>query len=287
MLRLLTRPATRCLNLKPRALRLTVAPSFDGPHNTTRFATCQSTWESAEVRTRFLSVLKEKRGDTKDAAVVEQLELLQKANPTPDAALRGEYLDGDWLQISQSDYPGRLSKDEPLYPLGRLAFNMYEPTEAVFRIDRVVQPVRPLPNSVDSTREYEIIVEMTCVDKKYPEFKAIISNYARITPAKDNKGNDARLSVSFTHGNLAPSLELSEDFKAPWRQSFSPKKRNMFVRGIMRLAMGFETSPMDDNGVMSYKLSRSPKGWLDILYLDDVLRVTRGNRGSVVVTERL
>lgn len=292
MLRLAARPAIHCLNLEPRVshLQCGMASSLHAPRHTRPGARALAagcgTLASAEARNRFLSILQQKHGDTKDAVVVEQLQLLQKANPTPDAALSGEYLDGDWLQISQSDYPNRLSKQEPLYKLGRLAFNMYEPLEAVFRIDRVWAPVRPCPNSGDSSRLYDIFVEVTCVDEKYPEFKAVMSNYASITPARDASGNHARLTVSFTHGDLAPSPELSEHLKAAWRQTFSPKQRNIVMRGIMRLAMGFETTPMDEDGAMSYKLRRAPKGWLDIVYLDDVLRVTRGNRGSVVVCER-
>ena len=40
------------------------------------------------------------------------------------------------------------------------------------------------------------------------------------------------------------------------------------------------------NNVLKYKLEKPAEGYLDILYLDETLRVTRGNRGSVVVVQK-
>lgn len=241
---------------------------------------------SADVRDAFLALLKSKDGDAKDAAIEEELERLQQANPTPDPALTGEFLDADWLQVSQSDYPDKLSPDEPVYTLGRLAFSMYEPTDMKFRIDRVLQPVRPFPDDTSSSRGYEIKIEMTSVDERYPEFKAVMCNYGVIGPTKSKDGTDSRLTVSFTRGNIAPSSDMSQEALSKWKETFSLKKRNIVVRGVMKLAMGLENVPMDEEGIISYKLNRPPEGWLDILYLDEKLRVTRGNRGSVVVCTR-
>jgi len=40
-------------------------------------------------------------------------------------------------------------------------------------------------------------------------------------------------------------------------------------------------------GRVSFKMQRSPKGKLELLYLDEELRITRGERGTVLVCERL
>ena len=37
---------------------------------------------------------------------------------------------------------------------------------------------------------------------------------------------------------------------------------------------------------MTYKMTKSPHGTLDVLFLDDELRITRGSKGSVVIAER-
>ncbi len=39
-------------------------------------------------------------------------------------------------------------------------------------------------------------------------------------------------------------------------------------------------------GEVSFKMKRSPKGKLELLYLDEELRITRGEKGTVLVCER-
>lgn len=56
----------------------------------------------------------------------------------------------------------------------------------------------------------------------------------------------------------------------------------------MQVAFGFK-GPADSQGPggeLSYEMKRSPKGSLDILYLDDEMRVTRGNRGALTIVSR-
>lgn len=57
----------------------------------------------------------------------------------------------------------------------------------------------------------------------------------------------------------------------------------------MKRMMGLErpTGMASGTGVMSYSMSKAPKGWLDVMFLDDEWRITRGNRGSIVVAERV
>lgn len=43
---------------------------------------------------------------------------------------------------------------------------------------------------------------------------------------------------------------------------------------------------VSDEFTQSYTLARSPKGFFDVLYVDETMRVTRGNAGTVVVVER-
>ena len=48
--------------------------------------------------------------------------------------------------------------------------------------------------------------------------------------------------------------------------------------------LGFQSSDgVDKRGRQSYEMTKSPKGWVDILYLDETMRITKGNRGSVIV----
>lgn len=42
-----------------------------------------------------------------------------------------------------------------------------------------------------------------------------------------------------------------------------------------------------ETGEVSFTMQRSPKGRLEILYLDDELRITRGEKGTVLVCQKL
>lgn len=65
----------------------------------------------------------------------------------------------------------------------------------------------------------------------------------------------------------------------------------MKALGLMfKLAFGIRPPPAGDElgegGELSYTMERCPKAWLDVLYLDEDIRVTRGNKGAVVVVAR-
>jgi len=47
------------------------------------------------------------------------------------------------------------------------------------------------------------------------------------------------------------------------------------------------SSHMRINDSICLSTERSPAGYLDILFLDHTMRVTRGNRNSIVVVERV
>ena len=41
-----------------------------------------------------------------------------------------------------------------------------------------------------------------------------------------------------------------------------------------------------ETGEISFTMKRSPKGSLEVLYLDEELRITKGEKGTVLVFER-
>lgn len=58
--------------------------------------------------------------------------------------------------------------------------------------------------------------------------------------------------------------------------------------GLLKVLFGFRP-PADgvgSAGELVYEMKRPPKAYMDILYIDEELRVTRGSKGSVVVTIR-
>jgi hypothetical protein len=52
------------------------------------------------------------------------------------------------------------------------------------------------------------------------------------------------------------------------------------------LGMGKVSAIDTETGKKSFAIEKSPKGLLKLLYLDEELRITKGNRGTVLVCQR-
>ena len=66
------------------------------------------------------------------------------------------------------------------------------------------------------------------------------------------------------------------------------EKASSEMQHQLKLLLGL-TLPSDDesNTKFQFNMARSPVGYLDVLYLDEDLRVTKGNRGTIVIVERV
>lgn len=243
------------------------------------------------ARERFLRVLEEKGGDWRNPAVAEELSRLEEANPTEDSAFSGAYLDADWLQVSRPDYA--IGDGNTVYTLGKLSFNMYEPKDMKFRVDRTTQVVAPLTGG-NGTRRWDISMDLTCVDERYPPFRAKMTTYGQISPARDKEGRARRLDVSFTGGDLKPAPGTDAEMRRSWLHAFGRAQRekrrtlgSLLKNGLLRLMMGLRPpESVGEDGTVAFEMRKPPHGYTDILYLDDRLRVTRGNRGSIVAVTR-
>lgn len=107
-------------------------------------------------------------GDTKHQTVVAAIEKLTSLNPTAAAAHNETLIDGQWLLISAPNFPqGELRTDgKYAYTLGRLAFNMFQPTNLKVVIDRVLNPVFPVDDP--GQRTHNFIVYFTTVTSSTP-----------------------------------------------------------------------------------------------------------------------
>ena len=111
-----------------------------------------------------------------------------------------------------------------------------------------------------------------------------------------------RLGVKFSGGTLQPNFDLNENsaLLATWKQVFEnaqskEKSQQSYLskiaiyiqHALMNYVVGLE-APVDVGDYsQTYKIERPYNGHLDILYIDEDLRITKGNRGSIVVVERL
>ncbi|HEY9805237.1 MAG TPA: PAP/fibrillin family protein, partial [Candidatus Obscuribacterales bacterium] len=137
-------------------------------------------------------------------------------------------------------------------------------------------------------RTHDIIVEFTTVEQKMPPLQGIVHNFG-ICEAIDEQ----TLQVRFTGGELAPKhADQLEQWQAVFGNQSRPEKRSLKERVVGSLAnlwLGIvPPQGMDQQtGKVSFTMQRSPKGKLSLLYLDEELRITRGERGTVLVCERL
>jgi hypothetical protein len=99
--------------------------------------------------------------------------------------------------------------------------------------------------------------------------------------------------VQFTGGILKPQSTTNlEEWKAVFSEQGKPEKRSLvdiLMSGFLKLMFGLvpPQTMNPETGEVSFIMNRSPKGRLEILYLDEELRITRGEKGTVLVCERL
>lgn len=225
-------------------------------------------------------------GDTKHEAVVETISNLSQLNPTLAPARNTQLRDGNWLMINAPNFPGRQHHGSGTYcySLGRLAFNMFQPKDLLITIDRVMQPVLPISNSSQHT--HDIHVEFTTMSETKP-LQGIVTNLGVCEPCADDT-----LQVQFTGGTLKPrpGTDLQEWNAIFGNQSHSTKSTLQEKLMNLFLKLTFGLVPPDgmnhDNGEVAFTMKRSPKGKLQILYLDEYLRITKGEKGTVLVFDR-
>jgi hypothetical protein len=240
------------------------------------------------AKTELRQILAACSGNTKDQNVIAAIENLQSFNPTKAPAQSGSLMDSEWLLISAPNFPQGelLANGKYAYTLGRLAFNMFQPTKLKLVIDRVLQPVFPVGNG--EQRTHDIVVEFTTIDESVPQLSGIVINQGICQSV-----SDTLLQVQFTGGILKPQSTTNlEEWKAVFSEQGKPEKRSwqdILMSGFLKLMFGLvpPQTMNPETGEVSFMMNRSPKGRLEILYLDEELRITRGEKGTVLVCERL
>lgn len=229
-------------------------------------------------------------GDTKQVEVVEAIAKLASLNPTPNPAENRALLEGNWLLINAPNFPDRLEdeKNRYVYTLGRLAFNKFEPVNLRVAIERVYQPV--FATGEENEYSHDIVVEFKIVDKNFPKLQGIVKNLAVCSPI-----NGETVQVKFTGAELIPAADLNPQQLEQWLTLFGSERQTSQIRLFDRLkfwlvqtVLGIgKVSAIDpETGKKSFAIKKSPKGILKLLYLDEELRITKGNKETVLVCQR-
>lgn len=206
-----------------------------------------------DLKTRLEESLE--RADTnlteESLAIVAELESL---NPNPDPATKPELWGGPF-QMLNSSMQGVLYRGSHV-TIGRATFNAFKPHELLIEMEEVYNDVK-----VHQPDSYNVIIPFTVVQQGLPPLKGVLFNEARVTPS-----SSTRLDVEFLGSTLLPRDE-TVDLDA-WISVFGAENE------------------MSDKGVCRVKLPPA-KGWLEVTYLDEDLRITHGNFGTIVIVKRL
>ena len=238
----------------------------------------------------LFEALKITGGNTKNERVIAAIDHLASLNPNNAPIANGSLLEGNWLLINAPNFPGRQkdSQGRYIYTLGRLAFNMFEPVKLLVEIERVLQPV--FPTGKDNERTHDIVVEFKTIEQNLPELKGIVKNLAVCYP----KDRDT-LQVKFIGGELIPQPTEEPAKMQEWLTVFSQKSspsqlslRERFTSIFVKWMLGISqvSDIASQTGKKAFTMKKSPTGSLKVLYLDDELRITKGNRETVLICQR-
>lgn len=229
-------------------------------------------------------------GDTKHPVVVDAIAYLASLNPTPNPAQDRALLEGNWLLISAPNFPGRLEDEvhRYVYTLGRLAFNKFQPVNLRVALERVSQPV--FATGTENEYSHDIVVEFKIIDEDFPELKGIVKNLAVCSSVDEDT-----VQVEFTGGELIPVADRNSEQISQWLKIFDSEGELSQISLLDRLKFWWietmfgigKVSAIDPNtGKQSFAIDKSPKGRLKLLYLDEELRITKGNKETVLVCQR-
>lgn len=243
-------------------------------------------------------------GLTKHPDVLVSINALASLNPTPKPT-RSSLMLGVWQNLSGPDFPNRIppvagEEDIFKYTLGRLPFNLFEPRDLVCTLESVRNPVelvQPVGEPGEAGTAYPFVIALT-IHMPAGDLAAVMKNDGVGAAATDQ-----RFSVVFNAGTLAPAESVVCDAQkmALWKQTFAcayaraDEERSYFssatraaVHWMLQLTATTDAAATLQNiSSFHFKMERSPRGYLDVLFLDDELRITKGNRGSFVVVERV
>lgn len=256
-------------------------------------------------------------GEPRDARVVQAAATLAaEARVLEDQQDALRQATGTWRALTRADFPGSVGQRDGAYAytLGRMSFGLFAPGEVVITVDDshvIVKHVSSRPHLPEAlakkisdkseVRSYNIEVRFTVDDERAKGLRGTITTYGYCVESPHHADDAAhRLDVWFAAGDLCPDFSCCEgnaDRAAAdvWAGLFgrdaddSTKRRGIVGRAtlwLLRVALGIELAPVKPEGVQCYTVARPITGHVDVMYSDDDLRVTRGNRNSLVVMRR-
>mmetsp|Transcript_30516 Transcript_30516/g.60968 ORF Transcript_30516/g.60968 Transcript_30516/m.60968 type:complete len:310 (+) Transcript_30516:226-1155(+) len=230
---------------------------------------------------------------------------------------------GRWKTVTTPPFPGKLPKQEDdddertKFTLGRMSFGMFKPTNSICAVNHIINVVKQLElnndvneepkegaDQINSSWEQAYSFEVS-MDILVPKGGSTIKLPAKLVTNGVCEPKDAtKLGIKFTGGSLIPDFDLSKEenstLVAMWKevfenaiskedsqQSYFGMVKTYLVHTLMKWMMGLDPPVDREDFTQTYVITRPYVGFADIMYIDDDLRITKGNRGTIVVVERL
>ncbi|CAM9223735.1 unnamed protein product [Scytosiphon promiscuus] len=246
-----------------------------------------------EAKENLRRALKESRGSSKAPGVEEAAAVLATFNPTSSPASAWHLHSGPWTSIGE-DFKGTTRTADGLEcTLGRLVFNIFEPVGLPVLLTDIQNVIGPRPENTQPT-SYSICTRWVSRDGSGLRGRTEISGLCW-----EDSSDPNRILVMFDKGYVRPDegQELEswskvmgvKDMEAANEKGVLSTLKEGFAKLLLKVAFGFRgpAESLGPEGELSYEMKRSPKASLDILYMDEQLRVTRGAQGALVISSRI
>lgn len=275
-----------------------------------------------QLKKDLRSLLIQHGGCPKHPDVQKVIDQLTELNPSKDldCITLPSFL-GEFTALTAPNWPGRI---EPMpqqkevdneagkcqdikyqYKLGRLSFNIFQPNNLVCTLRSVRNLVMPTTDEKHGddrcTLAYPLVSDIIIHTPEGIDLPATLINEAICYENTDVKN---RVMASFSGGTLMPANQVKTDShkmkiwtktfegaysKAAEEMSYVGRTVQFILKSLLGLTLPKDidsTSLLEEEHAFHFEMKRSPVGYLDILYLDDDIRITKGNRGTIVVVER-
>eukprot|EP00536_Pseudo-nitzschia_multiseries_P012381 jgi/Psemu1/31882/gm1.31882_g len=270
--------------------------------------------ERDRLKAELKSLLSKHNGCTKNQDVVDVVEQLAVLNPVSKECYKDDALfQGEFFTLSAPPFPGKIENDEGLaqFTLGRLSFNIFQPAKLVCTINSIRNPIIACTTkdaNEDFKFTYDILIDITIHTTDGEEMEAIMTNKGFCRPSSDVNN---RIMVTFTGSSLNPKQETNSAvgsgenattklIRTLWTRQFenaylkADRERSYFgwtVHYGLKWFMGL-VYPTDldgdeeDQNSFHFEMKKPLEFYLDVLYLDEEIRITKGSRGTIVIKEQ-
>mmetsp|Transcript_3920 Transcript_3920/g.9254 ORF Transcript_3920/g.9254 Transcript_3920/m.9254 type:complete len:328 (-) Transcript_3920:164-1147(-) len=262
----------------------------------------QAATTGSDVKTAYLEALKAAGGEPTEEKVMALMEELCGTYKGLSKPLVESH-SGHWVTVSNYFGPQDIGKNaagDNIYTLGRMSFNMFKPKDLQCSMQPVTNAVKKaeappkyVPKGLEEDVKtadllsYILQVPYTVEDDRGKGLKGVMTNFGYALPDPDTPN---RMTIFFTGGESRPADAADI---AKWREQFGEAQGKMGFRDKVTSWLGGQMmglqvpTGIDSLGVARYAFKKPIGGhgktFLDVLYLDDDLRIARGNKGSITV----